>query len=208
MVTNDLSKRLLRTLQTLVHLMIDKLYSPLYFAFLGVQTGSGLQIAGLPWLDIEPNSHITIGDSVKLLSRPISSHQFIRPCTFFLIRTGAQIDIGNSVSMSSTFICAATNVTIGSRVTISANCILSDTDYHPLGPEARHTNPTRQGKSLPIVIGEDVFIGENVVVLKGTILGAGCVVESESVVSGVFPPNSVIVGNPGKIVKTRESQSL
>ena len=53
----------------------------------------------------------------------------------------------------------------------------------------------------PITIGNNVWIGANVIVLKGTVLGDNTVVGTGSVVKGEYPSNCVIVGNPAKIIK-------
>ena len=50
-----------------------------------------------------------------------------------------------------------------------------------------------------VFIGKGVFIGCNSILLPGTKLDDYCYVAAGSVVSGVFPPNSLIAGNPGKI---------
>ena len=50
-------------------------------------------------------------------------------------------------------------------------------------------------------IGENSFIGFGAVIQAGTILGKQCIVGSNSVVRGIYPDYSVIVGNPRKVVK-------
>lgn len=50
-------------------------------------------------------------------------------------------------------------------------------------------------------IGEGTFIGYGAAIQAGTILGRHCVVGTNSVVRGIFPDYSVIVGSPAKIVK-------
>ena len=50
-----------------------------------------------------------------------------------------------------------------------------------------------------VIIGRGVFIGSNSVILPGSKLGDYCYVAAGSVVSGIFPPNSLIAGNPGTI---------
>ena len=52
-------------------------------------------------------------------------------------------------------------------------------------------------------IGKNCFIGAGAKILAGSILGDNCVVGSNSVVKGVFPSGSIIVGVPGKIKKRR-----
>lgn len=51
-----------------------------------------------------------------------------------------------------------------------------------------------------VQIGEYTFIGASSVILAGTTLGKGCIVGAGSVVKGVFPDFSVVVGNPAKIM--------
>ena len=53
----------------------------------------------------------------------------------------------------------------------------------------------------PIVIGNDVWIGGNVTILKGVKISDGAVVGAGSVVVKNIPPNAIVVGNPAKIIK-------
>ncbi len=52
----------------------------------------------------------------------------------------------------------------------------------------------------PIVIEDDVYVGEKAIILGGSKIGAGSIVGAGSVVRQVIPPGSVIQGNPAKIV--------
>lgn len=51
-----------------------------------------------------------------------------------------------------------------------------------------------------IKLGNNVFIGDNCTILPNTVIGDNCIVGAGSVVRGKFPENSVIVGNPAKVV--------
>lgn len=55
----------------------------------------------------------------------------------------------------------------------------------------------------PVRIGDDVWIGTKVTVLRGADIGPGSVVAANAVARGVYPPRSVIGGVPGKVIKTR-----
>ena len=61
-----------------------------------------------------------------------------------------------------------------------------------------------QGKlTKPTVIGDDVWIGANVIILPGVSVGKGCVLGAGSVISKDIPEYAVVVGNPAKIIKFR-----
>ncbi|HQK69406.1 MAG TPA: acyltransferase [Bacteroidales bacterium] len=59
-----------------------------------------------------------------------------------------------------------------------------------------------------IKIGNNVFIGNNCTILPGTTVGDNCIIGAGSVVRGNFPENSVIVGNPAKVVMPISMQKL
>ena len=86
------------------------------------------------------------------------------------------------------------SITIGDDVFISENCTLRDSDNHEM---------LREGytQSAPIVIGNHVWIGLNVTILKGVNIGDGCMVAAGSVVTKSFPPGCLIGGVPAKILR-------
>ena len=116
-----------------------------------------------------------------------------------LCQAKARISLGDGSRVSGTVIVAATSIEIGQRVLVGANSLVIDTDGHSLSPHLRRFHQTRGAVSIPIVIGNVVFIGARAIILKGTHLGDGCVVSSGAVVSGIFPPYSVLAGNPAKV---------
>lgn len=107
---------------------------------------------------------------------------------------------------------SAGRITIGHRVLISHNVNVFDSLTHPLDANERH----KQFKSillhghprqidlgeLDVVIEDDVWIGANASILRGTRLGRGCVVGVGAVVTHNIPPFSVAVGNPARIVRS------
>ena len=53
------------------------------------------------------------------------------------------------------------------------------------------------------VVGNDVWIGMEAIILPGVKIGDGSIVAARSVVSHDVPPYSIVAGNPGKVVKAR-----
>ena len=56
-------------------------------------------------------------------------------------------------------------------------------------------------KHFVVFIGNNVWIGENVNILPGVFIGDNCIIGAGSVVTGYFLANSIIVGNPARVIK-------
>lgn len=120
--------------------------------------------------------------------------------TIIVARRGGSIVIGDNVGISGSTIYANNDIKVGNNVLIGGNCKIIDNDFHPLNVEDRVTNNAAKINSCPIEIGDGCFIGANSIILKGTFLGKNCVVGAGSVVHGKWPDNSIIAGNPAKII--------
>jgi len=59
-----------------------------------------------------------------------------------------------------------------------------------------------------IAIDDDVWLGLEALVLSGTHIGKGAVIGARTVVSGQIPSYSIVVGNPGKIIKYRFNRDI
>jgi len=64
-----------------------------------------------------------------------------------------------------------------------------------------HTRHSEHTKTAPIVIGDNVFIGANSIVLPGVCIGDNVIIGAGSVVCKAIPSNSIAVGNPCKVIK-------
>jgi len=61
------------------------------------------------------------------------------------------------------------------------------------------------GPVRPVTIGDDVWIGARVIILPGVNVGSGCVLGAGTVVSRDVPARAIVVGNPGRLVRYRDS---
>jgi hypothetical protein len=189
-------------------MVLDWLLWPALLRLNGVDYGPSLSLVGRPDIRTSRGGKITMGTGVRLFSRRRSSAmQLTGPCTFVLLQPSATISVAAESALSGVRLIAAKSIRIGERVLIGPNTIIIDTDAHPLSPEVRRDDRNR-GATQPIVIGNDVFVGAHVIILKGTELGDGCVVGAGSVVCGQFPPRSVIVGNPARVARQLGSDAV
>jgi len=111
----------------------------------------------------------------------------------------SQIIIGNNVSINNGFAAVALSaIIIDDNVLIGESCSILDTDGHFLPADMRNNyNPPAAG----VHIKENVFLGSNVVILKGVTIGQNSVIGNSSVVTKSIPANVVAAGNPAKIIR-------
>ena len=174
----------------------------------GIKIGKNVRYCGMPVVYKYKKSKIEIGNNVVIKSSFLSNLIGLYQRTIIVTRcSGASIKIGDNVGMSGVTIYARKSIEIGRNTLIGGNVKIIDNDFHPLEVEARSIDDKTKIKAKPVKIGNNCFVGVNSIILKGTELGDGCVVGAGSVVSGVFPPNSVIAGNPARIIKVINNES-
>ena len=134
-------------------------------------------------------------------------------CTAYL--TGqARLTIGaNSTIRFNTEINVTESVSIGRNVIISNNVIITDNDSHPTSVDLRRAMcagdhdgelwSNRHASHAPVVIGDDVWVGQRAMILKGVNIGHGSIVASGAVVTKDVPPYSLCFGNPAVIKPQR-----
>lgn len=114
------------------------------------------------------------------------------------LRIGRNVEISNGCVISS----FTAGTYIGDDCLIGPNCSILGNNYH----YDRLDVPIRlQGKfsAKGIRIAENVWLGAGCVVLDGADIGAGCILTPNTVVSGRIPENSIVQGNPAKVIFTR-----
>jgi acetyltransferase-like isoleucine patch superfamily enzyme len=149
----------------------------------GVDLGAGCQFYGRVSFERCLGSTIRIGGGCAFRSDRTSNRIGVnRRCMISTLRPEARIFVGQRVRMSGTVVGAAESITV----------TITDTDWHGLGKGERR----EPGRSAAVVIGENVWLGLNAVVLKGVTIGANTVVAAGSVVSKPLPPDVVAGGMP------------
>jgi acetyltransferase-like isoleucine patch superfamily enzyme len=161
--------------------------------------GRGLRAYGLPIFRKHPTGAIRIGRNAILRSAEWSNTAGLnRRCVISASRN-AKIVIGDDCGFSGTVIAAAESITIGNRVFCGVNCTILDNDRHAIDPASRAEN--EHGGSSAIVVEDDVWLGMNVVVLKGCRIGKGTVVGANSVVTRSLPAGVIAAGAPARVIR-------
>ncbi len=122
------------------------------------------------------------------------------------IAIGDDCYIGDDCLLSS-----SASIEIGSGTMLAHGVQIFDNDSHPTNPAERQrdhaaavsADPRRaQIASAPIRIGSQVWIGFNVIILKGVTIGDASIIAAGSVVTKDVPSHTLVAGNPAEIVKT------
>jgi acetyltransferase-like isoleucine patch superfamily enzyme len=174
---------------------IFTIYIYLKAVLVGVKIGKGCGFFGNIRLYRPPGSIIVVGNNCTFKS--ISDSNLIGINHKSIISTqkkGAIIRIGNNCGFSGTVIGAFNEINIGNNVRCGANTVITDGDWHPDDP--------RTGQSKPIMLCDDVWLGLNVVVLKGVTIGKNSLIGANSVVTKDIPENVIAGGNPCRVLKT------
>lgn len=91
-------------------------------------------------------------------------------------------------------ITCANRVVIGRNAHIAREAVIRDYDGHYIEKPDYRT-------SKPVIIGDDVWIGYRAMILKGVTIGNGAIIAANSVVTKDVPANSIVAGNPARVIK-------
>lgn len=166
----------------------------------GINLGRDCKFYGLPRFRRLPGSRIRIADGCEFRSAAWSNYVGVnRPCILSTLSPAAVIEIGRECGFSGTVIGAATRISIGDRVMCGANVTITDTDWHAVDPAARAAGAPPE--TAPVAIEDEVWLGMDVIVLKGVRIGRGAVVAAASVVTRSLPAGVVAAGMPARVIR-------
>ena len=116
----------------------------------------------------------------------------------FWVDYGYNVEFGDySFANHNLVILDTAKVRIGKHVFIAANVHIT-TAGHPLDPEMRNSGLEY---AYPVTIGDNVWIGSNVVILPGVTIGSNVVIGAGSIVTRDIPDGVVAVGNPCRVLR-------
>ena len=146
-----------------------------------------------PWhVDIF-GSPIEIGDYAMMVA---TSDKKIRLSIWSQQEGLGRITIGNYA-----LICPGVRLGSASEITIAENCMLAsgayitDADWHDI------YNRVSTGKTAPVRIEKNVWVGDSAIICKGVTIGENSIIGAGAIVLDHVPANTIAAGNPAKVVK-------
>ena len=114
------------------------------------------------------------------------------------------IEIGDYVLISpGVRIMAADKVLIGNSCMFGHGACITDADWHGIYDRTKVV-----GDPKPVVLEENVWVGEDAMICKGVKIGANSIIGARSVVTKDVPCNSIFAGNPAKFVRNLEKNEF
>ena len=141
-----------------------------------------------------PSTKITIGEGCYFsMSSRHNLFGINHPCIIATKNRNASLTIGNNCGFSGTTIGSFKSIIIGDNVRAGANTTITDGDGHLDDP--------RTTKPRAVEIKNNVWLGANVVVLKGVTIGENTLIGANSLVTKSIPANVIAAGNPCVVLK-------
>ena len=157
--------------------------------------------AGAPYMTRKKGSTISIGKGCRFMSKSWGNliglyHQ----CILATTEKDAKIVIGDGCSFSGVSIRCYNEIVLGKNVRCGANVLIMDGDGHLDDP--------RSGKSKPVHIGDNVWLGTDVKVMKGVTIGANSLIGAGSIVTKDIPANVIAVGSPCRVIRSIDEETI
>lgn len=185
---------------------LSSYYNLLRINLYGIKHGRNCVIHGRLYINLFSSANVELGNNLYISSGWGVNALCANKRGMIYATHNATITIGDNVGMSSPVLWSHERISIGNHVKLGGNCILIDTDSHNLDYKIRRGQYTDWGKSAPIVIEDDVFIGMNCIVLKGVTIGARSIIAAGSIVTKSIPADCIAAGNPAKVIRFLNNQ--
>lgn len=144
--------------------------------------------------NINPSTEISIDKGNLQLSHSV----FTRRNVSFRV-SGGDMKIGTCFFNQGCSVTCLKNITIGDNCLFGPNVVIVDHDH-----DYRYSTTERGSEYIckDIIIGNNVVVGANTVILKGSIIGDNCMIGAGSIVNGNVPEGMLYYTNHDKVIKS------
>jgi acetyltransferase-like isoleucine patch superfamily enzyme len=159
---------------------------------------SGTPISLQPVLFVGPGE-VVLGEGVQFGWRN-SPLFYSGYCHVEVSNAGARIEVGDRTEFNNNLMLKSEGegIRIGSDCLFGAEVQIFDSDFHDLDPARRVGGIPR---TAAVEIGDNVFAGMGVKILKGVTIGDDSVIGAGSVVTGSIPAGVIAAGNPARVIR-------
>jgi len=192
--------RLYQLMSGLIGTMLFKIKATAF----GVKFGQGSRCYGPVHILRHPKSEMVIGNNVTIVSstKRCTASSIFAPAKMRTLSGTAKIIIEDNVGLNGTSISARSKtVRIGKGTMIAPNVTITDSDFHRIWPpENRAISPGFENDA-DVIIGKNVWIGMQAIILKGVHIGDNSVIAAGSVVTRDIDADMLAGGIPTKKIR-------
>ena len=152
-----------------------------------------------PWNVRLSGRHIRAGHNLHIISDRDRRVSF---STWSFGNHQGQITLGDNV-----LVCpgcrfdSASHISIGDNCMFAASAYITDSDWHDIYDRTEVVGLTR-----PVILEQNVWIGDGAKVCKGVTIGENSVIGAGSVVTSDIPANVIAAGNPARVIKSLDPE--
>lgn len=162
-------------------------------------------------IKLDKTTKIKLGENIKIVNCDIyvkgtnntifiDDNSILRNCRLEIVGTNCKIHIGKGCMIGDDCYLSTKenniNLVIGDNCGLSRNVKIMTSDGHPIFKDNMRINDAKS-----VTLGTHIWIADNVTILKGVNIEDDSVVGINSTVTKNVPKNSIVAGNPAKIVK-------
>lgn len=168
-------------------------YYRVKFRLLGRRVVIGRRFRVVGRLDIRGPGTVIFGDDCAVYSSPL---QITTPWTH---TPEAVIRFGDRVMLTGTRLGCVMRIDVEDDAGLSDARVM-DNDFHRIDARSARERANSSGRSKPVLIRRNAWLGTDAMILKGVTVGENAVVGARAVVTARVPDNAVVFGNPARVV--------
>jgi acetyltransferase-like isoleucine patch superfamily enzyme len=183
------------------YLALERAYTRRFVAPQFDQFDPDFSIVMRPWYLTVHGHNISAGKSLHVIT---AKDRRVGLTTWGEGGHGGRIKLGDYVLLCpGVRVDSASRVVVGNNTMLAAGAYLTDADWHDIYDRTRSI-----GNTAPIVLEDNVWIGDGATVCKGVTIGENTVIGTRSVVTHDMPANVIAAGNPARVIRKLGDQPI